>query len=176
MPAKSKSQQRLFAMALAQKRGKMKGASKKVKELAEEMPEKELELFAKTKHKGLKENFILTFSEFVNEATVDKEGIHGLEFTPEEELEIVAYEDIAQIVHFLRRLDGEGVSYRVDGGFIYFKFAFNDAEYIIEIDLDSDTCSVARIYHTKGAIVYRGSALELLDQLAVHGLDLLKNQ
>lgn len=51
----SKSQQRLMGQALAVKRGeiKKKDASKKAKDLAKSMSEKELEDFAKTKHKGL---------------------------------------------------------------------------------------------------------------------------
>jgi len=54
MPAKSESQQRLFGMALAAKRGKghMSG---KVKELADSMSEKQLHDFAATKHDGLPE-------------------------------------------------------------------------------------------------------------------------
>jgi len=51
--AESKSQQRLMAMALAYKRGESKTASDEVKKLASSMSEKELEDFAKTKHKGL---------------------------------------------------------------------------------------------------------------------------
>lgn len=53
MPAESKSQQRLFAAALAYKRGELKDASDKVKELAASMSESELEDFAATPHEGL---------------------------------------------------------------------------------------------------------------------------
>jgi hypothetical protein len=53
--AVSKSQQKLMAMALAFKRGEMEDdeASDEVKELAKSMSEKDLEDFAKTKHKGM---------------------------------------------------------------------------------------------------------------------------
>lgn len=54
MPAKSESQQRLFGMALAAKRGKGH-ISSKVKELADSMSEKQLHDFAATKHDGLPE-------------------------------------------------------------------------------------------------------------------------
>ena len=54
MPARSESQQRLFGMALAAKRGKGH-ISGKVKELADSMSEKQLHDFAATKHDGLPE-------------------------------------------------------------------------------------------------------------------------
>lgn len=49
MPAKSKAQQRLFGMVDAYKKGKMKHASKKIKDIADEMSSKEVKKFAKTK-------------------------------------------------------------------------------------------------------------------------------
>ena len=58
MPAKSKSQQRLFGMALAVRKGEMlrSDASKEVLDIVDgKMTDKEIEDFAKTKHKGLKE-------------------------------------------------------------------------------------------------------------------------
>lgn len=51
----SENQQKLMAMALMYKRGKMKNASPAVIKLAKSMTEKQLEDFAKTKHKGLPE-------------------------------------------------------------------------------------------------------------------------
>lgn len=53
--AVSVSQQKLMAMALSYKRGEMEKASPAVKELAKSMTKKQLEDFAKTKHKGLPE-------------------------------------------------------------------------------------------------------------------------
>lgn len=53
MPAKSENQQQLMAMALRYKRGQMKNASEKVKAVAKNMSEKELEKYAGTSHKGL---------------------------------------------------------------------------------------------------------------------------
>lgn len=58
MPAKSKSQQRLFGMAHAVRKGEMKksDAPKKVRKIADSnMTDKQIKDFAKTKHKGLKE-------------------------------------------------------------------------------------------------------------------------
>ena len=58
MPAKSKSQQRLFGMAYAVRKGEMKrsDATKEVLDIVDsDMTDKEIEDFAKTKHKGLKE-------------------------------------------------------------------------------------------------------------------------
>lgn len=58
MPAKSKSQQRLFGMALAVRRGELKRSEvdDAVLDIVDgKMTDKEIEDFAKTKHKGLKE-------------------------------------------------------------------------------------------------------------------------
>jgi len=55
MPAKSKAQQQLMGIALAVKQGKVAKSkvSKEAQKLAASMSTKELEKFAKTKHKGL---------------------------------------------------------------------------------------------------------------------------
>lgn len=58
MPAKSKSQQRLFGMAHAVRKGELKrsAVSQEVLDIVDgKMTDKEIEDFAKTKHKGLKE-------------------------------------------------------------------------------------------------------------------------
>lgn len=58
MPAKSKAQQKLFGMALAVRRGEMpkSEANKGVLDIVNsDMTNKEIEDFASTKHKGLKE-------------------------------------------------------------------------------------------------------------------------
>lgn len=58
MPAKSKSQQRLFGMAYAVRQGKMKRneVDDSVLDIVDsDMTDKEIEDFASTKHKSLKE-------------------------------------------------------------------------------------------------------------------------
>lgn len=58
MPAKSKSQQRLFGMAHAVRKGELKRSevNQEVLDIVDSnMTDKEIEDFAKTKHKGLKE-------------------------------------------------------------------------------------------------------------------------
>lgn len=58
MPAHSKSQQRLFGMAYAVRKGELKRSevSQEVLDIVDgKMSDKEIEDFAKTKHKGLKE-------------------------------------------------------------------------------------------------------------------------
>lgn len=58
MPAKSKSQQRLFGMAYAVRQGKMKRneVDDSVLDIVDsDMTDKEIEDFAKTKYKSLKE-------------------------------------------------------------------------------------------------------------------------
>ena len=59
MPAKSKSQQRLFGMALAVRKGEMKRSevNQSVLDIVDgDMTDQQIEDFAKTKHKGLREH------------------------------------------------------------------------------------------------------------------------
>ena len=55
MPALSKQQQKLFGLALAVKRGDVpkSDVSDEIKDIVKTMPEKDIEKFASTKHKGL---------------------------------------------------------------------------------------------------------------------------
>lgn len=55
MPAKSKSQQRLFGMVHAYQKGKLKNAPKKVKSIAKRISKGDARDFASTKRKGLPE-------------------------------------------------------------------------------------------------------------------------
>ena len=79
MPAKSKSQQRLMGMVHAYIKGELdmsdmsSAMSKKIKEIAGSIKDKDSEKFAKTKHKGLpevKETHKPTFKEFLVESTM----------------------------------------------------------------------------------------------------------
>jgi len=54
MPSVSKSQQRLFGMASASKKG-VKGMPKKAKDIAKSLSKKKIDKYAKTPHKGLPE-------------------------------------------------------------------------------------------------------------------------
>lgn len=59
MPTTSKSQQRLFGMAWAVRKGELprNEVSKEILDIADgELSDKELKLYASTKHKGLKES------------------------------------------------------------------------------------------------------------------------
>ena len=72
MPAKSKSQQRLFGMIHAYQKGKLKNASPEVKKIAKGIDKDSATHFAETKHKGLPERVkkrkkIHSFESFVNE-------------------------------------------------------------------------------------------------------------
>jgi len=90
MPAKSKSQQRLFGMALAVRKGEMKRSDvwKEVLDIVDsDMTNKEIEDFAKTNHKGLKEKLenMKDIKHYVterlydprNEIEIDEEGKFG---------------------------------------------------------------------------------------------------
>lgn len=79
MPSKSKSQQRLFGMVHAYKKGELDTSSinstllKKIKKIAGGIKDKSAKDFAKTKHKGLpevKEARHITFKEFLVEITM----------------------------------------------------------------------------------------------------------
>ena len=65
MPAQSKSQQRLFGTALAVRKGELERSkvSQEILDIVDgEMTNKEIEDFAKTKHKNLKEHLIESLS------------------------------------------------------------------------------------------------------------------
>lgn len=53
MPAKSKSQQRLFGMVHAYQKGELENPSDEIKDIAKSISKKDAEDFAETKHKGL---------------------------------------------------------------------------------------------------------------------------
>ena len=55
MPARSKSQQRLFGMVHAFKTGKLKRVSKKIREIAKHVSDEDAKHFAETAHDGLPE-------------------------------------------------------------------------------------------------------------------------
>ena len=55
MPARSKSQQRLFGMVHAYQKGRLKHAPASVKRIAKHISEEDAEHFAETRHKGLPE-------------------------------------------------------------------------------------------------------------------------
>jgi len=179
MPAKSKKQQRLFAMALAQKRGKMKGSSKKVKELSNEMTEQELEKFAKTKHKGLKENYVQSFLQFINEdAYVDDEGqLRDLEFSEEEQYEIEAYDSIIGIRDFLEESGAKNVKYKTLGGALTYTFTYLSEDYMIRFDLDDTNALVVKAKHemerSSPDVIYHDDSEGLMDLISAKGLDFL---
>ncbi len=73
MPAKSKSQQRLFGMALAVRRGEMKRSDvwDSVLDIVDsDMTDKEIEDFAKTKHDKIKEHiYMKDIKQYINETS-----------------------------------------------------------------------------------------------------------
>lgn len=89
MPAKSKSQQRLFGMALAVRKGEMKRSDvwKEVLDIVDsDMTDKEIEDFAKTKHDKIKEHRCMKdIKQYINETSypgqeaieVDEKGRFG---------------------------------------------------------------------------------------------------
>jgi len=181
MPAKNKRQQRLFGMALALERGKMpkSKASKKVKEISKGMTEKKIKDFAKTKHKGLKENMALSFEDFLNEdAYVTPEGdLKDLEFTPEEEYEINSYDDIRAIADFLEDSGAREVSHRVASEQLMFMFDYAGEPYRLQIDLDHEKAMLIKTDIDTGVprhhFIYSGPAEGLFDLIKVNGFSFL---
>lgn len=180
MPAKSKSQQKLFGMALALEREKMpkKKASKKVKAISKGMSEEEIKNFAKTKHKTVMENHVLSFGQFINEdAYVDQEGkLQDLEFTPEEEFEINTYDNIQGISDFLEDSGARAVAHKVDGALLSFRFKYESEPYIMQLDLDTDAARVARFRDSEesNTVIYHGSTDPLFDLIRANGLSFLQ--
>lgn len=80
MPAKSKAQQQLMGIALALKQGKVAKSkvSKQAQKLASSMSTKELEKFAKTKHKGLPQKLKEIASEADMES-MDTDSLLGMQ-------------------------------------------------------------------------------------------------
>ena len=109
--AVSQAQQKLMGMALAYKRGEMDDASDQVKELAKSMSEKDLEDYAKTKHKGLpvkKEG--LSFKNLVNKL-VEHDSFIDLNEDPDEEIPMMMRQ-----LHFIGYAADEILEYlAIDG-------------------------------------------------------------
>jgi hypothetical protein len=173
MPARSKSQQRLFAMALALERGKMpkSKASKKVKAISKGMSEKEIRKFAKTPHKGLTENRALSFLEFLNEAYVDREGqLHDFEFYPKGDYTLDMQVHIDQIGEFLKSVGAKHlVSHTDDAGLVSFNFTYRGEPYFLAIDLDNYRALFSHVGDEEP--IFSGPAESLIDLLKVKGLD-----
>ena len=179
MPAKNKRQQKLFGMALALERGKLpkSKASKKVKDISAGMTEEEIKKYAKTKHKGLKENHVLSFSQFINEdAYIDSEGeLRDFEFSDQEKHEYSMYDEMMPIVDFLEDSGAKRVEPDYFNGMMKFSFKYSGESYEIFIDLDSDYATLMKYSSplSKGDTIYDGPADSLFDLLKHKGLSFL---
>ena len=102
MPAKSKSQQRLFGMALAVRRGEMKrsdGWDEVLDIVDSDMTDKEIEDFAKTKHDKLKEHKVMKdIKQYINEARGSYPGEEMIEVTEAGFYGYIYYDLISGIV------------------------------------------------------------------------------
>jgi hypothetical protein len=133
---------------------------------------------AQTKHKGLKENHVLSFGQFINEdAYVDQEGkLQDLEFTPEEEFEINTYDNIQGISDFLEDSGARAVAHKVDGGLLSFRFKYESEPYIMQLDLDTDAAKLARLLNSENSdtVIYNGKTDPLFDLIRANGLSFLQ--
>lgn len=175
MPAKTKKQQKLFGMALAYERGKMKkGASKKVKQLSKDMTEEQLKDFAKTR--GLKENRALSFFEFINEAHVTPEGEledFNFDLDPHDEYVEMSREHVERIKDFLEDAGARHVSHSLVEGNLDFTFIYGYEKYRLEINIDRDLATLS--YDSEnGYPIFDGSVDEFFELLTSSGFDFLQ--
>lgn len=179
MPAKNKRQQKLFGMALALERGKLpkSKASKKVKDISAGMTEEEIKKYAKTKHKGLKENHVLSFSQFINEdAYIDQAGeLQDFEFDQQDKQEHEVYDEMMYIVDFLEDAGAKKVEPDYFDGMMKFSFRYAGESYEIFIDIDADYATLMKYASplSKGETIYDGAANSLFDLLKYQGLSFL---
>jgi Protein of unknwon function (DUF3008) len=179
MPAKSKKQQKLFGMALSLERGKMpkSKASKKVKDISAGMSEEEIKKYAKTKRKGLKENHVLSFSQFINEdAYIDSSGeLQDLEFTQQDKQEHAMFDEMMYIVNFLEDAGAKKVDPDYFDGMMKFSFKYAGENYEIFISIDDSYATLMKYASplSKGETMYDGSADSFFDLLKYQGLSFL---
>lgn len=179
MPAKSKKQQKLFGMALSLERGKMpkSKASKKVKDISAGMSEEEIKKYAKTKRKGLKENHVLSFSQFINEdAYIDSAGeLQDLEFTQQDKQEHAMFDEMMYIVDFLEDSGAKKVDPDYFDGMMKFSFKYAGENYEIFISIDDSYATLMKYASplSKGETIYDGSADSFFDLLKYQGLSFL---
>ena len=176
MPAKNKKQQKLFGMALAYERGKMpkSKASKKVKDISKDMSEEEIEKFAKTKHKGLKENRALNFRDFLNEAHIDAEGrLQDLEFTFDDRYALAAQDEINKITDFLKDAGADRADGEVNQMDFNIFFEYMGKEYMIIIKPNEDEAILLDGDDPDSIEIFRGPTDEFFTMLQYEGLDFL---
>jgi len=195
MPAKSKSQQRLFGMALAAKRGKGKGASKKVKDIAKKMSAKEIEKFASTKHEDIKESRAMSFANFLNEAFIDDEGkLQDFNFELDPELSSEWEQKQAQLgdpkkgwrvllVHefegFLSDSGATEIDADVTGRILSFSFKWQGTLYLIIMNPEDEYGEVAiQETNSDGKVfninpIYSGDLDELIEEFYKGGIEVL---
>lgn len=180
MPAKSKSQQRLFGMAIAYKKGKMKGASKKIKDIAKDMPEKEIEKFAKTKRSKLKENLVVPFEQFVNEAHVNPKGeLEDFNVYDDPDVHKSEVEDfISNMTEFFKDNDATEVKVDVRGPLVKMRFKFYDEIYGFIGNLDDGYGELAKLDINKRDAKILGQFSDMsvfFDMIKEQGLYFLRN-
>jgi hypothetical protein len=104
----SQAQQKMMGMALAYKRGEMDDASPEVKKMADSMSMKDLEDFAKTKHKGLpvkKESVELEEARW--EVTAGKHAIGSARYDDKEIITVTPEQAKKLTKYFKKTGDGE---------------------------------------------------------------------
>ena len=174
MPAKNKKQQKLFGMALALERGKMpkSNASKKVKAISKGMSEKDIEDFAKTKHQGLKENIILSFAQFINEAYIDDEGnLADFDFTQDDKYETDAYSQLEGIEDLLKDAGAESVRHEISGPILKLYFTYRADPHFMKLNLDTNDAHFSRILDDREYTIFQGDGYSLFDYIQAEGLD-----
>lgn len=178
MPAHSPEQQRLFGMALSQKRGKAHGARKKVRDLAKRLSQATLKDFAATPHSQIKEARLLSFAQFVMEsedfegAYVNPEGeLKNLKFTKDEETEITSFDTIQSLKDFFETMGAEEVRYKIKDQYLGFRFSYSGLSLSLVFDLEKDKV-LLRDLETE-TIMYNGTTDSLIDLIKSEGFDFM---
>ena len=163
-------------MALAQKRHKAAHASKQVKKLAREMSEEDLEDFAKTKHKNLKENRALTFTQFINEdAYVDEFGeLKDFSLDPDEKLEVDTYHYVEAIKDSLAMDGATDIRHRFSEQVLEILFSYNSEEYVMFIDFDDAVGGFIRYnWERQPVTIYKDTVDNMFNLLGQSGISFL---
>lgn len=120
MPAVSKSQQRLFGMIHAYKKGKLhagKSLEKKLERLSDSMSDESVLHYAKTEHKDLPEKKATYLRGFIDKCeelmTKEKKAAHGHELTEKQAqlspLNRLKFSTIQQWIKAMRGMNRKGI-------------------------------------------------------------------
>jgi hypothetical protein len=123
-----------------------------------------------------KEQFIPTFSSFVNEeAFIDPSGeLGGLEFNQDEKFELDQFEYISQLKEFLEDAGASEISHKFTDGVLRISFYYGGEYYLMRLNLDNVEAMVIQYTGKNDPIeIYSGTMEELSNLILTKGLEFL---